>query len=153
MGWKFFAQTHLESVTLSGSPAVISPKGRFPLNYSIAGNQHHSNTYFLDPLITEAKKKKIGRERKKTSHFAVTQDSSPPNSFHCCKSEPARVSHATIQGVENKGTQQEAHRCQHHKQPWPEGSALEEGPGQKDLVTKMHVFNWAVQRRLHFRKS
>lgn len=54
----------MESVTLSGSPAVISPKGRFPLNYSIAGNQHHSNTYFLDPLITEAKKKKKKKEEK-----------------------------------------------------------------------------------------
>lgn len=35
------------------------------MNYSIAGNQHHSNTYFLDPLITEAKKKKRRRKEEK----------------------------------------------------------------------------------------
>lgn len=35
------------------------------MNYSIAGNQHHSNTYFLDPLITEAKKKKKEEERRR----------------------------------------------------------------------------------------
>lgn len=148
-GWKFFAQTHLESVALSGNPAVISQKGRLPMNYSTLSKSGAPFQHlFSDPLITEAKKKEEEEERrrkKENKSFCFHQDSSPPNSFHCCKSEPTRVSNATIQELKIKVPSKKHTDASITSNPDQRAQPQMRGQDKRPcdpLCQQKYVFNW-----------